>query len=62
MPLIEVKIYESRLTRETQEKLIEQLTEATAAVFGSEIRDHTWVILHPIPAERWGIAGRPGGK
>lgn len=60
MPLIEVKLYEKRLTPETRKQLIERLTDAAESVFGPEVRQHTWVVLHPVPAERWGIAGEPG--
>ncbi|MFI2238483.1 4-oxalocrotonate tautomerase family protein [Streptomyces chrestomyceticus] len=62
MPFIEVKIYEKRLTPETERRLIERLTDASAEVFGDEVREHTWVVLQPVPAERWGIAGRPGSS
>jgi 4-oxalocrotonate tautomerase len=62
MPLIEVKLYEKRLTPESSRALVEKLTEAAEQVFGPEVREHTWVVLHPVPEEYWGIAGRPGGS
>ncbi|MEK2479198.1 tautomerase family protein [Streptomyces noursei] len=62
MPFNEVKIYEKRLNPETERQLIERLTEATVDVFGEGVREHTWVVLQPIPAERWGIAGTPGSS
>ncbi|GGS60337.1 tautomerase family protein [Streptomyces griseoviridis] len=61
MPLIEVKLYEKRVTPETRGQLIERLTDAAAEVLGDEVREHTWVVLHPVPETHWGIAGKPGG-
>lgn len=60
MPYIDVKIYESRLDSHTESALIARLTDAVAEVFGESIRDNTWVVLSPVPAQRWGIAGRAG--
>ncbi|MER7203042.1 hypothetical protein CG723_42115 [Streptomyces sp. CB01635] len=60
MPYIDVKIYDRRLTPESERALIERLTQATVDVFGEDIRAQTWITLTGIPAERWGIAGTPG--
>lgn len=60
MPLIEVQIYESRITKQTRARLIQRLTDAVAEVFGEDIRPQTWVILTPVPPAYWGIAGQPG--
>ncbi|MFE7842649.1 4-oxalocrotonate tautomerase family protein [Streptomyces sp. NPDC057474] len=60
MPYIDVKIYERRLTRESERALIERLTQAVVEVFGEEIREQTWVSLTGVPPQRWGIAGAPG--
>ncbi|MEU9083722.1 tautomerase family protein [Streptomyces sp. NPDC048357] len=57
MPFIEVKIFEQRLTEQTERELVEQLTQATVNVFGEEIRDQTWIVLTPVPAHLWGIGG-----
>ncbi|MFJ9447804.1 4-oxalocrotonate tautomerase family protein [Kitasatospora sp. NPDC101235] len=57
MPFIEVKIFEQRLTEQTERELVEQLTQATVNVFGESIRDQTWIVLTPVPAHRWGIGG-----
>ncbi|MCX2182028.1 tautomerase family protein [Streptomyces sp. SKN60] len=62
MPFIEVKIFEQRLTEQTERELVEQLTQATVNVFGEEIRDQTWIVLTPVPAHRWGIAGSTGPR
>ncbi|MEU6477511.1 tautomerase family protein [Streptomyces sp. NPDC047017] len=61
MPFIEARLYERRLTPETRRRLIERLTQAAVDVLGEEVREQTWVVLTPVPEERWGIAGRPGG-
>ncbi|MER6528573.1 tautomerase family protein [Streptomyces sp. NPDC001508] len=61
MPLIEAKLYEKRLTPETRRRLIERLTDAAVEVLGEEVREHTWVVLYPVPETEWGIGGRPGG-
>lgn len=61
MPMIEVRIYEHRLTPDTRRALIAGITDAVAGVFDDAIREHTWVVLTPVPADHWGIAGRAGG-
>ncbi|GAA2597885.1 hypothetical protein GCM10010399_30700 [Dactylosporangium fulvum] len=57
MPFIEVKILDRRLTARTQEDLAEQVTQAVVNVFGEDIRSQTWVVLTPVPADRWAIGG-----
>jgi 4-oxalocrotonate tautomerase len=61
MPLIEVQIYENRITEQTRARLIQRLTDAVVEVFGEDIRPQTWVVLTPVPPTHWGIAGQPGG-
>jgi 4-oxalocrotonate tautomerase len=60
MPFIDVKIYDRRLTPESERALIERLTQATVDVLGEEVREQTWITLTGIPTQRWGIAGKPG--
>ncbi|MEU1852685.1 4-oxalocrotonate tautomerase family protein [Streptomyces sp. NPDC019990] len=60
MPFIDVKIYDRRLTPQTERALIERLTQATVDVFGEEIREQTWIALTGVPPRHWGIAGEPG--
>ncbi len=55
MPLIEVKLYDTRVQDEAQvqriiDKLIDGLCEATE----EGIREHTWVIVEGIPKNQWG--------
>ncbi|MFF9778169.1 4-oxalocrotonate tautomerase family protein [Streptomyces sp. NPDC013978] len=60
MPFIDVKIYDRRLTPETERALIERLTQAAVDVFGEDVREQTWITLTGVPPQRWGIAGKPG--
>jgi 4-oxalocrotonate tautomerase family enzyme len=59
MPLINATFFEGRLDAQTEPRLIEALTEALVSVFGPEIREQTWVVLHEVPRRRWGVAGHP---
>ena len=58
MPLVTAKMFEGRLTDETEPKLIAALTDAIVSVFGEELRNDTWVVLEDVPRSRWGIGGR----
>jgi 4-oxalocrotonate tautomerase len=60
VPLIQVSLYEDRLTPDSRKALIEELTEAAIRVYGPEIRDSTWVTLTGVPRENWGIGGAQG--
>jgi 4-oxalocrotonate tautomerase len=60
MPLIEVKLYDTRVTDETVPKIIEKLTDALAVSSGAA-KDHIQVVVEGIPAKHWGIGGKPGG-
>ncbi|MFI1917103.1 4-oxalocrotonate tautomerase family protein [Nocardia sp. NPDC020380] len=59
MPFINVKILEKRIDPQHKDLLIAKLTDAVVETYGEEIRDHVWIVLEPIPAERWGIGGKP---
>lgn len=62
MPYIEVKATERRFADpQDRERLIAALTDAACSVFGEDARGDIWVVLEGIPAERWGIGGRPLG-
>ncbi|MHA6630313.1 tautomerase family protein [Pseudonocardia sichuanensis] len=62
MPYIDVRIFEGRLTPQTQERLIAALTDAVVDVFDESIREQTWIVLNPVDPARWGIGGRPCGR
>jgi len=59
MPLVEVKLYDTRVTEESVPKIIEAMTEALADSSGAS-RDHIWVIVEGVPAKHWGVGGKPG--
>ncbi len=59
MPLIEVKLYDRRVTEESVPKIIESLTNALAESSGAA-KEHIWVIVEGVSPTNWGIAGRPG--
>lgn len=59
MPLIEVKLYDARVTEESVPKIIEKLTDALAESSGAS-REHIWVIVEGVAPQNWGIAGKPG--
>lgn len=60
MPYIDVKLFDRRLTPETEQQLIARITDAVVSVFDESIREQTWVVLEGIDPSRWGIAGRSG--
>ncbi|MET8883840.1 MULTISPECIES: tautomerase family protein [Streptomyces] len=60
MPLIDVKLYEGRLTPQNEGELIAALTDAVGRVLGEKAREQTWVVLQEVPPARWGIGGTPG--
>jgi 4-oxalocrotonate tautomerase len=59
MPLIEVKLYEQRVTDESVPKIIEALTDALHESSGAA-KDQIWVVVEGVPPQHWGIAGEPG--
>jgi 4-oxalocrotonate tautomerase family enzyme len=60
MPMIEVKLFDHRVTEESVPKIIEALTTALAESSGAS-PDHIQVVVQGIPAKHWGQAGKPGG-
>ena len=59
MPLIEVKLYDKRVTEESVPKIISALTDALAESSGAS-KEHIWVIVEGVSPKNWGIAGEPG--
>lgn len=59
MPLIEVKLYDRRVTEETLPKIISALTDALADSSGAAKED-IHVIVHDVPPQQWGVGGKPG--
>lgn len=60
MPLIEVKLYDRRVNPESSEKIIKELTDGLCRACGEEVREATHVIVHGMPPQQWGVAGKPG--
>ena len=60
MPIIDVKLYDKRVTEETVPKIVEALTTALAESSGAA-PEHIHVIVQGVPAMHWGVAGTPGG-
>ncbi len=59
MPLVEVKLYDARVTEESVPKIIEAMTAALAESSGAG-REHIWVIVEGVSPKNWGMAGKPG--
>ena len=61
MPIIDVKLFEGRLTAETSPVLIEKFTDVLVDVFGEGIRQYTTVLLSEVAPQHWGHNGKPYG-
>ena len=59
MPVIEVKLYDRRVTEDSVPKMIEKLTDALAETSGAA-REDIQVIIQGVSPKHWGIAGQPG--
>jgi 4-oxalocrotonate tautomerase len=60
MPLIQVKLYDHRVTDESVPKIVEALTDALAASSGAS-KEHIWVLVEGVSPKHWGVAGKVGG-
>jgi len=60
MPMIEVKLYDHRVTDETVPKIIEQLTNALHESSGAA-KEHIQVVVQGVAPKHWGVAGKPQG-
>jgi 4-oxalocrotonate tautomerase len=61
MPFIDVKLYDRRVTPESSQRIIKELTDALARACEDEsVKDHTWVVVQGVPPNQWGIAGNAG--
>ena len=59
MPVIEVKLYDRRVTEESVPRMIEELTEALHRTSGAA-KENIHVIVHGVPPQHWGQGGKPG--
>ena len=60
VPLIEVKLYDHRVTDESVPKMIEALTDALHESSGAA-KEHIHVVVEGVSPKHWGIAGKPQG-
>jgi 4-oxalocrotonate tautomerase len=60
MPIIDVKLYDKRVTEESVPKIIEALTAALAESSGAS-PEHIQVIVQGVSPTHWGIAGKAQG-
>jgi 4-oxalocrotonate tautomerase len=59
MPVIEVKLYDRRVTEESVPKMIDALTQALHESSGAAKED-IQVIIQGVSPAHWGKAGKPG--
>ena len=59
MPLVEVKLYDRRVTEESVPRIIEAMTNALAESSGAA-REDIWVVVESVSPTHWGIGGKPG--
>jgi 4-oxalocrotonate tautomerase len=60
MPIIDVKLYDKRVTEESVPKIVEALTTALAESSGADPA-HIQVIVQGFSPKHWGIAGKVQG-
>jgi 4-oxalocrotonate tautomerase len=60
MPIIDVKLYDKRVTEESVPKIVEALTKALAESSGAS-PEHIQVIVQGVSPKHWGIAGQVQG-
>jgi phenylpyruvate tautomerase PptA (4-oxalocrotonate tautomerase family) len=62
MPVIEVKLYDRRITDSgASAKIIKEMTDALVRACDDEgVREHTTVIVTGVAPGNWGVAGSPG--
>ncbi len=59
MPVIEVKLYDTRVTEESVPKMIAALTDALHESSGAA-KERIHVIIQGVPPQHWGQGGTPG--
>lgn len=60
MPLIEVKLYDHRVTEESVPKIVSALTDALAESSGAS-KEYIWVIVEGVSPKNRGVAGKVSG-
>lgn len=59
MPVIEVKLYDRRVTEESVPRMIEALTNALHETSGAA-KENIHVIIQGVSPKHWGQGGKPG--
>jgi 4-oxalocrotonate tautomerase len=57
MPLIRATLVENAITTEQKQELIGRITDAVVAVYGENMRPHTWVLVDEIRSGQFGAGG-----
>jgi 4-oxalocrotonate tautomerase len=60
MPLIEVRLFDHRVTEDSVPKIIEKLTDALSESSGAA-KENIHVIVEGVSPKHWGVAGKPAG-
>ena len=60
MPFVDVKLFDRRVTAESVEQIIKEVTDGLCRVFGEQVRPNVWVVVQGVPPSQWGIGGTPG--
>jgi 4-oxalocrotonate tautomerase len=60
MPIIEVKLYDKRVTEESVPKIVEALTQALHESSGAAV-EHIQVVVQGVSPKHWGVAGKVQG-
>jgi 4-oxalocrotonate tautomerase len=60
MPIIEVKLYDKRVTEDSVPKIVEALTQALHESSGAAV-EHIQVVVQGVSPKHWGIAGKVQG-
>lgn len=63
MPIVEIKLYDSRVTdgSDTVKNLIEKVTDAVVECTSEALRDETFVVVEGVPKAQWGLGGKQQG-
>jgi 4-oxalocrotonate tautomerase len=60
VPIVEVKLYDKRVTEDSVPKIIEAMTNALAESSGAA-KEHIQVLVEGVSPKNWGVGGEPQG-
>jgi 4-oxalocrotonate tautomerase len=60
VPIVEVKLYDKRVTEDSVPRIIEAMTNALAESSGAA-KEHIQVLVEGVSPKNWGVAGKPQG-